>query len=131
MIEKPVIRLIIGMGVPIASALVLEQLPKTGVVEVPFAFEVEEQTLPPGTYTLKQSILGGGVRIKNEKVPGAGMKCVAAERKFGRAEGLRLVFNTHEGHYSLSEIWFDADGRGLILPAKRPATGEVRSLRFQ
>ena len=58
MIEKTMLRLMIGMGVPIASALVMEQLPKTGVAEVPFAFQVEQQTLPPGTYSVKQADLG-------------------------------------------------------------------------
>jgi hypothetical protein len=112
----------IGVGVPIASALVMEQLPKTGVAEVPFAFQVDDQTLPPGTYSVKQADLGRGVRIQNEK--GAGIKCVAVKRKFGRAEEARLVFERYDGRYSLAEIWFDAEGRGLILQEKG---GQTRS----
>lgn len=139
MVEKPILRLMIGMGVPIATALVMEQLPKTGVAEVPFVFQVEQQTLPPGTYSVKQSDGGRGVRIQNEKVTGAGTRCVAAKREFGKAEGARLVFDSYEGRYFLSEIWFDADGRGLILPEgpNTKASGsntdnrEVRYVRFR
>ena len=50
--ERTILRLLVGMGGPIASAVVLEQLPKTGVAEVPFAFQVQEQTLPRGTYAV-------------------------------------------------------------------------------
>jgi hypothetical protein len=135
MIEKTMLRLIIAMGVPLGSALVLEQLPKTGVAEVPFAFQVEEQTLPAGTYSVKQADLGRGVRIQNENVAAAGTKCMAAEHRFGKAQGARLVFDNYEGHYLLSEIWFDADGRGVILqqkhfPAKSGSRGENRDVQF-
>jgi hypothetical protein len=135
MIEKTMLRLIIAMGVPLGSALVLEQLPKTGVAEVPFAFQVEEKTLPPGTYSIRQSDVCRGIRIQNEKVAAAGTKCVAAEHRFGKAQGARLVFDNYEGHYLLSEIWFDADGRGLILQqkhlsAKAGSDGENRDVQF-
>jgi hypothetical protein len=139
MLEKPILRLMIGVGVPIATALVMEQLPKNGVAEVPFAFQVEQQSLPPGTYSVKQSDGGRGVRIQNEKVAGAGTRCVAAKREFGKAQGARLVFDSREGRYFLSEIWFDADGRGLILPEdpSKKTSGsntdnrEIRYVRFR
>jgi hypothetical protein len=139
MIEKTVLRLMIAMGVPLASALVVEQLPKTGVAEVPFAFQVENQTLPAGTYSVKQADRGRGIRIQNEKLNGIGTACAAAKRKFGRANGARLVFDSYGGHYFLTEIWFDGDGRGVILPVTEstglagatPAAQEVRYVRFQ
>ena len=135
MIEKTILRLMIATGVPLGSALVLEQLPKTGVAEVPFAFQVEEQTLPAGTYRVKQADLGRGIRIQNEKVAAAGTKCLAAEHRFGKAQGARLVFDSYEGHYLLSEIWFDADGRGTILQQKHLSVkagseGENRDVQF-
>jgi hypothetical protein len=139
MIEKHVCRLMLGMGLPIASALIMEQLPKSGVAEVPFAFQVEQQTLPPGSYSVKQADLGRSVRIQSEKSVGGGLKCLAVKRKFGKAQGARLVFENYQGHYFLSEIWFDADGRGLILQAGGAKESvrstrderEVRSVRFQ
>ena len=129
----------LGMGLPIASALIMEQLPKSGVAEVPFAFQVEQQTLPPGSYSVKQADLGRSVRIQSEKSAGQGLKCLAVKRKFGKAQGARLVFENYQGHYFLSEIWFDADGRGMILqggPAKENVRStrddrDVRSVRFQ
>jgi len=119
MFNNPAVRLTIGVGVPIASALMMEQLPKTGVAEVPFAFQVETRTLPPGTYSVKQSDEGPGVTIQNQKIAGEGKQCVAAKRRFGPAQEARLVFHRHEGHFFLSEIWFDGDGRGLILQEGR------------
>jgi hypothetical protein len=144
MFERTVLRLMIAMGVPIASALVMDQLPKAGVAEVPFAFQVDKQAMPPGTYSVKQAELGRAIRIQNEKVGDASVECVAAKRKFGKAKGARLVFDSYGGRYYLSEIWFDADGRGLVLnesltgqkagtkPASsQAATREVRYIRFQ
>jgi hypothetical protein len=139
MIEKHVCRLMLGMGLPIASALIMEQLPKSGVADVPFAFQVEQQMLPPGSYSVKQADLGRSVRIQNEKSAGGGLKCMAVKRKFGKAQGARLVFENYQGQYFLSEIWFDADGRGLILHeggAKESIRStrddrEVRSVLFQ
>ncbi len=129
----------LGMGLPIASALMMEQLPKSGVAEVPFAFQVEHQTLPPGSYSVKQADRGRSVRIQSEKIAGEGLKCLAVKRKFGKAQGARLVFENYDGHYFLSEIWFDADGRGLILQDGQANQGarftrddrEIRSVRFQ
>jgi len=125
----------IGMGFPIASAVVMEQLPKTGVADVPFAFQVENQTLPAGSYSVKQADRGRSVRIQNDKVAGAGLKCVAAQRRFGSPQGASLVFDGYRGRYFLSEIWFDADGRGLILqPSRQEANAgpnpEVRQVRY-
>jgi hypothetical protein len=138
MIDRTILRLMIGVGVPIASAVVLEQLPKTGVAEVPFAFQVAEQTLPRGTYAVRQADNGRDVRIWNEKVAGVGMSCAALKRKFGKAQGARLVFENHAGRYFLSEIWFDTDGRGLILAgrgkegaATKSDDPEIRNILFQ
>jgi hypothetical protein len=115
MLEKPTFRLILGIGLPIASALVMQQFPKTGVAEVPFAFQVQEQTLPPGFYLVRQADRGRSVRIQREKAAGPALKCVAVKGKFGKAHEARLAFENHKGHYVLSEVWFDAEGRGLVL----------------
>jgi hypothetical protein len=118
MIERTVLRLMIGAGLPIAAALVMEQLPKTRIAEVPFAFQIQDQKLPPGTYSVKQAGLGRSILIQNKKLAGAGMKCVAFKRKFGKAELARLVFDSYQGRYLLSEVWFDADGPGVVLRRK-------------
>lgn len=116
MIDRSIFRLVLSVGVPIASALVVEQLPQTRVAQVPFAFLVEDQTLPPGTYAVKAGGLGRNIRIQNQKLPAVRMNCGKTESKFGRAEPARLVFENYDGRYRLAEIWFDADGRGVILP---------------
>lgn len=137
MIEKAVLRLMIGVGLPIASALVIEQLPKTGVAEVPFAFQVMNHTFPPGTYSVKQADMGRTIRIQNKKIAGVGMECVAAKSQFGRAQDARLVFKEDGGVYLLSEIWFDEEGRGLILqethaqPRTQAEAGAFRYVLFQ
>lgn len=115
MIDRSIFRLVLSVGVPIASALVIEQLPQTRVAQVPFAFQVEDQTLPPGTYAVKAGGLGRNIRIQNQKLPAAHMNCGKTKPKFGRAEPARLVFDNYDGQYRLAEIWFDADGHGVIL----------------
>jgi hypothetical protein len=144
MIETTVLRLMIAVTVPIASALVVEQFPKTAVADVPFAFQVADRALPPGTYSVKQTDRGRVIRIQNEKVSDASAEFRAPKRKFGQAKGARLVFDSYSGHYCLSEIWFDADGRGLVLNRSLAAQGassnpagfkaaaaEIRYVRFQ
>ena len=134
MIERSVFRLILGVCLPVASAVVIEQLPKTGVAEVPFAFQMEDQTLPAGTYSVKQADGGRAICVQNEEIANGGLNCMAAKRKFGKAkgQGARLVFEHDGGRYFLAEIWFEADGRGLIL---RSRGGEqqtaIRYVRFQ
>ena len=138
MIERTVLRLMIGIGVPIASALVMEQLPKTRVAQVPFPFQIDERTLPPGTYSVKQADLGRSIRIQNQKTAGVGIECLASRRKFGKEQPARLVFDSYQGRNLLSEIWFDADGRGVILRAKnlektaaQTPVGEVKCVWLQ
>jgi hypothetical protein len=137
MIDRTFLRLMIGMSVPIATVVVMEQLPKTGVVEVPFEFQVDKQTLPPGIYSVKQADRGAGIRIQNEKVAQASLKCIAAKRKFGNTKEPRLVFDSYQGRYMLSEIWFDTRGvilRGASLhaqPGPTPEDRDVRSVSFR
>ncbi len=134
MIERSVFRLIVAVGLPVASAVVIEQLPKTGVAEVPFAFQMEDQTLPPGTYAVKQADAGRAICVQNEEIANGGLTCMAAKSKFGKAhgQGPRLVFERDAGRYFLAEIWFEADGRGLILRrggSEQPSA--IRYVRFQ
>jgi hypothetical protein len=114
MIERPIVRLIVAVAVPLATALLVEQLPKPRVAEVPFSFQVADQTLPAGNYSVEQLGLGRGIRLQNNKL-GAGTQCTAARRKFGRTEAARLVFDRSDAGYQLAEVWFETDGRGLIL----------------
>jgi hypothetical protein len=138
MFERPFLRLMIGMGLPIASAVLVEQLPKAGVAQIPFAFQVEGRTLPPGSYTVKNA--GRTVHIQSENVAGAGLSCIAAERKFGTSREAGLVFGEYGGRYFLTQIWLDSDGRGLILQPGRlkpeaasspDGRAAVRYIRFQ
>jgi hypothetical protein len=128
----------IGIALPIAAAVVLEQLPKTGVARVPFAFQVQGETLPAGTYSVKQTVRGRAVCLENQKLADSARNCVAAKSKFGKAEGSRLVFSNYEGHYVLSEIWFEADGAGLILQNRAVPSDaslrdapEIRNVHFE
>jgi len=134
MIDRTLVRLMISVAVPISSALVVEQLPKTRVAQVPFAFQVEGETLPPGTYAVKEAGLGRNIRIQNEKLTAAGTKFMPAQGKFGKTEPARLIFESYQGRYRLSEIWFDADGRGVVLRGKdgRPVgDGEAKCVFLQ
>jgi hypothetical protein len=115
MMDRSILRLMVSIGVPIASAVLIEQLPKTRVAQVPFAFQVEGQTLPAGTYAVKAGGLGRNIHIQNQKLTAAALNCARVKGKFGKAEPARLVFENAGGRYRLAEIWFDADGRGVVL----------------
>jgi hypothetical protein len=130
MIKSTVLRLTIGIGLPIASAVVMDQLPKSAVAQVPFAFQIGGQTLPPGTYSVRQSDLGRDIRIQSDKL-GLGLKYTAAEHKFGTVERPRLVFESSQGSYRLSEVWLEADGRGVILPNGSSAKRETKCVWLQ
>jgi hypothetical protein len=137
MFERPFVRLMIGMGLPIASAVLVEQFPKAGVAEIPFAFQVEGRTLPPGSYSVKNA--GRTIHIQSENIAGAGLNCIAAEWEFGASREAGLVFGEYGGRYFLTQIWLDSDGRGLILQpvrlkpdaASNPDGRTVRYVRFQ
>jgi hypothetical protein len=129
MIDRAFLRLMIGVGVPILSALVVQQLPKTRVAQVPFAFQVEDQTLPAGTYSVEATTWGRNIRIQNEKLAAAGTKFMPVKGKFGRTEPARLIFDNYQGQYQLSEIWLDADGHGVVLRAKNSQPGENREAK--
>jgi hypothetical protein len=126
MIEKPAVRLMIAVGLPLACALLVEQLPKPRVAQVPFSFQVAGETLPAGNYSVEQFGLGRGIRLQNNQLA-AGAQCIAARRKFGRTQAARLVFDRSDGAYRLAEVWLEADGRGMILrePSGRPETKSV------
>jgi hypothetical protein len=139
MMQRPVLRLIFAVGLPIAAALLLEQMPKTGVAEVPFAFQVEDQVLPAGTYSIRETDFGRSLRIRNERLPDLGAECVVVRHRFGKSRGSRVVFQSQGRRYYLSEVWFDADGAGLVLNqrsqerkvASTPPTRPARFVRFQ
>lgn len=111
------------MAVPIASAFVIEQMPKKAIADVPFPFQVEGQALPPGTYSVKQMSRFRSIRIQNQAMSGASKQCVPVKRTWGKAKGARLVFEAYGDRYFLSEVWFESDGSGLIL---RKSPDEVR-----
>jgi hypothetical protein len=131
MIKSTVVRLMIGIGLPIASALLVDLLPKNRVAQVPFAFQIGGQTLPPGTYSVRQADLGSGIRIQNDNIDGPALKCSAAKHKFGTVEPARLVFDSSDGGYRLSEVWLEADGRGVILPDSSVAKRETKCVWLQ
>lgn len=115
MINRSVFRLVMSVAIPLASAAVIELLPKTRVAQVPFQFQVADRILPAGTYAVRAGGLGRGIRIQNQKSAGDFLDCATAKSKFGRSDRARLVFADQDGQYRLSEIWFEADGRGVIL----------------
>jgi hypothetical protein len=125
MFQRGVFRLAVGMGLPIASALVVEQLPKSGVAEIPFSFEVDGRALPAGTYLVREADFGHSIRVQDQ-TPGGGVAVARAKWRFGTPNRSTLIFERDGGRYSLTEIWFEADGPGLILAAGKSAAGETR-----
>jgi hypothetical protein len=136
--DKHVRRLIIGLGLPVAAAFLVEQVPKRGTVEIPFSFQVEDQTLPAGPYSIKKSARQGTIWIQNQRTPAAATRLTVSGRKWGKADGAKLVFECYDNRHFLSEIWFSADSAGLTLNkghleeklAAAPAERAVASVKF-
>ena len=137
--DKHVRRLIIGLGLPVAAAFLVEQVPKKGTVEIPFSFQVEDQTLPAGPYWIRKSANEGTIWIQNQKTPAATTQLTVSGRKWGKADGAKLVFECYGNRHFLSEIWFSADSAGLTLNrghqdeklAAGPAGRAIASVKFE
>jgi hypothetical protein len=112
--RRQALRLAVGIGLPLITAIAIDQLPKKGVVNVPFAFQVDGKVLPAGEYSVRELSPRGPIEIQNRKTA-ASTRVSHATRKWASSDGAGLVFDLCEGRYYLSQIWFGSDTTGLIL----------------
>jgi hypothetical protein len=99
-------------------------------VTVPFDFQIGDQTLPAGEYSIKRltqnSMLvesADGQRSVIAQTPGA-------VEKSGKAARERVVFRQYGDQYFLAQVWMvrDGAGRGLIKSDAERQAARAQSL---
>ncbi len=104
----------IGFSAVLGSSLLQAQPKARGRVEIPFAFNVRDTTLPAGTYTVEQ-YSSATVAILNDQT-GKAILALSAPERWGSTEESKLVFHKYGDRYFLAELWFAGKGVGDSLP---------------
>jgi len=108
---------------------------QTNQGDIPFAFSVANQTLPPGRYTTIQ-ITSTLLRIFNSHNQGVVVLTTGVDSKESEGTG-KMVFHRYGDDYFLSEVWAPAGqtGRKVVqsraedeVTRKRPAM-EIATIR--
>ena len=118
--KKQILRMsmAIGFSAALGSALLIAQTSGAGVAEVPFDFQILNQTLDAGTYAVAQANSSGVLTLRNQDT-GKSIVIMAGINKSGKAGDPKLVFNRYGDRYFLSQVWFAGEdfGHGL-MPSK-------------
>ncbi len=88
---------------------------------IPFKFEVDNMTLPAGTYTIARvGPAQGSYEIRGAE---AGASCffyaVGAEPKAGKDKEWTLAFHQVGDRYFLEDVWLGSSETGLALPKSK------------
>jgi hypothetical protein len=106
------------LGLIMVAATASAQLgTPTQKVDVPFPFVVENQTLPPGRYTVTP-LSQQHVRIANSQNRGTFALVFRVDERRPKGPGM-IVFNCYQGTCFLSQIWSSGAGSGKELYRSR------------
>ena len=108
------------------GALLVAQNPAKNIAEVPFDFQVKDQSLPAGTYSVAQTSPTGMLQIRNEGT-GEAILTLAPIREEGKSGIGKLVFRCYGDRYFLAWVWFadGQDGYGVVKGrAEKEAAGQ-------
>ena len=73
------------------------------VANVPFDFQVNQATLPAGTYVVFTHANGQSLQLRNEET-GKSILILPPGRESGKSEP-QLTFHRYGNHYFLAEVW--------------------------
>lgn len=93
----------------LAAVVAAQTLPGDMIVEVPFAFFVDGQSLPAGHYIVKV-VDEARVRIVGDKNTGMYVSTHTATRT--KSDGTKLVFHRYGSTYFLSAMWISGNTTG-------------------
>jgi hypothetical protein len=115
---KSILRSIVLAGlVMVGSDLAVQAQQSERVVkfEAPFAFQVENNKLPAGEYTVL--VQGGWLQIQGEDGKGAAhaLTMPVASRGWKTVTKSHVVFHNYQGRYFLAEIWTSGQEKGREL----------------
>jgi hypothetical protein len=115
---KDILRSVILAGLVMVGSYAgvqAQQAERVVKFEAPFAFEVENNKLPAGEYTLL--VQAGWVQIQGKDGKGAAhaltMPVVSRGQK--TVAKSHVVFHTYQGRYFLAEIWASGQEKGREL----------------
>ncbi len=94
------------------------------VAKIPFAYGVGQQTLPAGTYTVKETGSRGIFQLR-DNTSGHSIFVSSIPADTGKKDS-KLTFSCYEGQCSLSQIWMQGDVYKLSAkPLPREAKNQL------
>ena len=114
----------LSLALAVGTMLITAGLPAwalTGTlqVKVPFAFVVQNTTLPAGAYEITAQDLSTPQVLQIRSQDGATKVVVlteALERSAGRPQRSELIFNKAGNMEFLTQVWSDEGGQGNLVP---------------
>ena len=117
---KPFKTLVVALGAAVLGITGLYA--QSGVVaDIPFAFTVQNATMPAGQYQLRAlSSSSQVIQIRNNQT---GQSAMVLAPSSGSTEVKdksigKVIFNRYGDHYFFSEVWTPDSLRGRVLPSK-------------
>jgi hypothetical protein len=100
------------------------------IANIPFNFNVGNQSLPAGEYVVMQVNAASDHAILQLRSKDGGARVlVQTSPLIGKAEeSTRLVFNRFGGNYFFAQAWIDGDSNGLEAPKPRSERDREREL---
>jgi hypothetical protein len=92
----------------------------------PFAFQVENDRLPAGEYTVL--VHGGWIQIQGKKVDVNVLTMPVSQKNSQEVETASVVFHQYKGYFFLAQIWAPGQSAGrevLTSPAEKQLAKQV------
>jgi hypothetical protein len=130
---------VIAMFVLVGSLAVAAQAQTSGrtqlIANIPFEFNVGNQTLPAGGYTVTHvnPASDRGVLQLRSKDGRAGAMVQMTSVTGKTQESAKLIFRRYGNHYFFAQAWVDGDNSGLEAPksrAERAAEREIAGIKL-
>jgi hypothetical protein len=102
----------------LAGTCLWAQLSHRMVAEIPFDFQVSGQTLPAGSYSVKDAGTEGMTQVTSEATRHS-IFVFTPGTKDGRERESKLVFHRYGDNYFLSQIWIGSTTGRVVAPNRR------------
>ena len=111
------------------SAAIVNAQSKRSTINIPFSFTVGQKTLPAGEYTVEPNRKDSPNvwLIQSKSGHGSVLFTTSSVWTTETQEKTRLVFNSYDGQYFLSQIWTSGDNSGRKLQIPRRARELAKS----
>ncbi len=114
----------IALAVLVGSMAVAANAQNNGrrlVANVPFQFNVGDQTMPAGEYTIAQINPSSDLAVLQIRAKdGSQSVLVQMNSTIGKtADASALVFRRYGNKYFFGQVWIDGDNEGLQMPSSR------------